>query len=150
MTLVIVFDKMEPSELSFNGKYNLPKLNLDIFTEFSHFSNTKLTTILQHKSFVIAMVRSSWYFQPFTPYFWSTTIHFKQFFASFSLFWCLEKLWCCVLCARYMRHSVPFYGRWVGREHRFSFGIISEAYFCNNWLPNLQHNLRENVTWKIL
>ena len=71
--------------------------------KFSHFLNTKLTTILKYKwPFIIVMERSSWYFQPISPYFHSTTIKFKQFFASFFLFLVFGRtLMLCAACEIY-------------------------------------------------
>ena len=47
-----------------------------------------------------------------------------------NIYYIWKKLILC-LRARYMRHSVPFYGTWVGREHRFFFRIIFSEYFWN-------------------
>ena len=78
-----------------------------------------------------------------TPYFSCPTIKFwqHQFFVSF--FWCLEKLWCCV-CVRtwwdIWGTQCHFMGGGSGESTDFLSGSFSV--FCNNWLTNLEHNLK--------
>ena len=60
-----------------------------------------------------------------------------------SFFWCLEKLWCCV-CVRtwwdIWGTQCHFMGGGSGESTDFLSGSFSV--FCNNWLTNLEHNLK--------
>ena len=123
------FNKMEPSQLPFNGKYNLPRLNLDISTKWIFTQSLKYWSTWYHIIF----------FLPYNKVLAASVLCFLFF----SFFWCLEKLWCCV-CLRtwwdIWGTQCHFMGGGSGESTDFLSGSFSV--FCNNWLTNLEHNLK--------
>ena len=119
------FNKMEPSQLPFNGKYNLPRLNLDIFTKWIFTQSLKRW--------------STWYytifFLPYNKVLAASVLCFLFLVFGKTLMLCLLRTWWDIWGTQ-----CHFMGGGSGESTDFLSGSFSV--FCNNWLTNLEHNLK--------
>ena len=137
---MIAFNKMELSQVSFNEKYNLPKLNPDISTASGVliFSITKVADKSNKTIVDCYMVNKKKWFCAENPKWFNThDLLVRRNFTSHILFSCSGETLILCLWARYMRHSVPFYGRWGWAR------ILFQGHFL---IPTLQQLIAQSKT----